>query len=52
MPITKESNRAKKQGRKYAVSGGQDQIVTKTRFAKIKTKFMELLLKNLVMVVS
>ena len=35
MPINKGGgNRTKKQGRKYAVSGSEDKIVTKTRFAK------------------
>ena len=39
-------NRAKKQGRKYAVSGGQDQIVTKTRFAKDKDEIYAAVIKE------
>ena len=47
MPINKGGgNRAKKQGRKYAVSGGQDQIVTKTRFAKDKDEIYGAVIKE------
>ena len=47
MPINKSGgNRAKKQGRKHAVSGGQDQIVTKTRFAKDKDEVYGAIIKE------
>ena len=47
MPINKGGgNRAKKQGRKYAVSSGEDQIVTKTRFAKDKDEIYGAVIKE------